>query len=252
MTLKKIRSLVARTLGRRGEAERAEPSPSARRVDVGRILSLRAYVERTLAARRKKRPEEIAASHLDHLARKFLPELDERYGKARTTRLWSAGCSGEHAYALAMICCDHHRRNRVSDFHILATGLDPSAVAREKLGLYEPGCLGTIPDHLVRRYTNVRLEGDRKKLHVMAELRRRVDFRCLDLATEDYDGSGHFDAIFFGVNPSLEPHLRSNVAQKLCNHLHEGGLFFVQQSEGLPNGADLPLRRRAESIYERV
>ena len=27
-----------------------------------------------------------------------------------------------------MICCDHHRRNRGSDFHILATGLGPAAV----------------------------------------------------------------------------------------------------------------------------
>jgi chemotaxis methyl-accepting protein methylase len=86
------------------------------------------------------------------LAATFLPALwAERGG----VRCWSAGCaSGEEPYSVAMLLLEHARGAGADAAACLvdATDLDPTALARARVGEYRAAALEETPRALVSRY----------------------------------------------------------------------------------------------------
>lgn len=195
----------------------------------------------------------LEPEHLRFFAESGLPELDAVFGTRRTTQVWSAGCStGEEPYSLAMVLCEHHRRRPGSDFRVLASDVSRAAVEHGRLGIYGAERLESLPMEMSRRYTRRLLDGASPKARIVAELRRRVAFECLNLVQSDYRISTTFDAIFLkNVLVDFDSATQGVVVEKMCKYLRPGGIFFVGRTESLPRG-EAPLRPIAPGIYGRT
>jgi chemotaxis protein methyltransferase CheR len=68
----------------------------------------------------------------------LLPALIERRASRRRLRLWSAACStGQEAYSLAMMLCEHFPRLREWEVEIVGTDISADVVARAQAGSYQ-------------------------------------------------------------------------------------------------------------------
>jgi chemotaxis methyl-accepting protein methylase len=91
------------------------------------------------------------------LRRNVLPELisRKRATRNRSIRIWSAGCAtGEEPYSVTMMLMDALGAD-LSDFavSVLATDIDPSALARARQGVFETHKARHIPADYRLRYT---------------------------------------------------------------------------------------------------
>jgi chemotaxis protein methyltransferase CheR len=67
----------------------------------------------------------------------ILPELIERNRASRRLHLWSAGCStGQEAYSLALLVCEHFPELASWDVKIVGTDLSQAVVAHARRGRY--------------------------------------------------------------------------------------------------------------------
>jgi chemotaxis protein methyltransferase CheR len=110
---------------------------------------------------------------------RMLPALLERR-PTRRVRVWSAGCaSGEEAYTLAMVL---EQEGLLATASVLGTDLSKEALARAQRGRYRPRSLRGVPEEVRSRFF---LAAD-EAFEVVSELRRAVDFRYLNLASDGY------------------------------------------------------------------
>lgn len=104
----------------------------------------------------------------------------KKQGRSRTIRIWSAGCaSGEEPYSLVMLLLDV-LGDAASQFLItvLATDLDPDALAHAERGVYDLEKLKRIPTSYKSRFTR---PIDDERFEVLPEIRRRVHFQQRNL-----------------------------------------------------------------------
>ncbi len=267
--LRKIRTFIESELGLSMPESKVPllESRLRRRVEVLGLRSLAEYSDYVLhpITARRERAAFIDAvtthrtafwrepEHFQYLLETALPDMDAVLGSRRTTNVWSVGCStGEEPYSLAMALCEHHRRRTGSDFRVLATDVSRAVVEHGKVGIYEAARLAPVPEPLSRRYTRRALEGSSHKVRVVAELRRRVAFECLNLMQSDYRVSTTFDAIFIkDVLADFDEATREIVVNKLCRNLRTGGLLFIGSSESFPT-EEVPLKLVAPAVYAKV
>lgn len=132
--------------------------------------------------------------HFDDLARNVLPGLAAAAREGRRVRLWSAGCAtGEEPYTLAFevlrLCPEAARL----DLRILATDLDPEAIARAEAGIYPEATLEPL-DAALRRQFFRPAPGAPGRWQVIEAARALIRFRVLNLIG-DWPFSGGFDVI---------------------------------------------------------
>jgi chemotaxis protein methyltransferase CheR len=118
------------------------------------------------------------------LENEVLPELLDRRERERSIAVWSAACStGQEPYTLAMVLADEladrddgHRWN----WSILGTDLSPTVLEQARRGVYDQLEMnrGLPAARMVRHFARAGAHWQ-----VSAELRRRVSFRELNLAT---------------------------------------------------------------------
>jgi chemotaxis protein methyltransferase CheR len=118
-------------------------------------------------------------AQLEVIRRRILPSLRER-GPDVTLRAWSAGCaSGAEPYTLGMLL---HEEGMLAGARILATDISRPALARALAARYTKWSLrATSPDRRARYFQKT--GGD---WEVVPEIRRRVTFGYLNLATDTY------------------------------------------------------------------
>lgn len=115
----------------------------------------------------------------------LLPRLIQRKRAAGdlTLRLWSAGCSsGQEPYSLAILLDELLPDLRHWTLHLLATDINPGALAEARLGRYRDWSLrGTLPTLRQRYFLQ---HGEVYELD--PALRQRVCFSCLNLSADAY------------------------------------------------------------------
>lgn len=101
-------------------------------------------------------------------------------GRSRTIRIWSAGCAtGQEPYSLAMALLDQLGDDAAQhNISILATDLDPEALAFAERGVYEVAKGRRIPPRYQVRFTR---EIDATHLEITPEIKRLVRFRKASL-----------------------------------------------------------------------
>jgi chemotaxis protein methyltransferase CheR len=167
----------------------------------------------------------------ERLRTELLPELVRRRAGERRLRFWSAACAaGEEPGTLALVVDD---LAAVSgwDWSILATDLDPEALAHAERGLYGDRAVAAVPPQL--RASGFRRHGPYWELE--ARLRERIRYRRLNLARLPLRlPEERFDVVLLrNVLIYFRPELQRAVVDEVARHLAPDGWLFLGGSETL-------------------
>ncbi len=168
--------------------------------------------------------------HLDLLAQELRVRLPPGRARQPRLRLWSAGCAnGQEAYSMAMILSEHMAGNGPGDIRILATDIDPAAVAFACRGHYPESMLtGVSADRLARHFLPAAGGADRT---VGDHLRALITFRELNLV-QHLPMRGPFDVIFCrNVMIYFDDTTQLALCRELARLLAPGGLLCIGHSE---------------------
>jgi chemotaxis protein methyltransferase CheR len=193
--------------------------------EVGRMISALT----TNVTRFRREPH-----HFDDLARNVLPGLVSSAREGRRVRLWSAGCAtGEEPYTLAFevlrLCPEAPRL----DLRILATDLDPEAVARADAGIYPEAALEPF-DAETRRQFFRPSPGAPGGFAVADAPRALIRFRVLNLIGP-WPFSGGFDVIMCrNVVIYFDAATQDRLWQRFAEHQRRAGdRLYIGHSESL-------------------
>ncbi len=175
-------------------------------------------------------------AHFAALREVVIPDLLRRRGpSSEPIRIWSAGCaSGEEAYSLAITFREAAADLGPGDVRILATDIDPTALARARAGSYRPKDVRKVPPELLEKYF-VRM-GDRHD--VAPAIRDMVDFSIFDLhsgwRTTPHRVPRSADVILCeNVMIYFRKDLIPPLLERLGDVLAPGGYLFLGYSESL-------------------
>lgn len=160
--------------------------------------------------------------------RRALPALRSDRGEG-PLRAWSAGCGqGEEAYSLAMLLGPQGAQGTRS---VVATDIDPAALAAAARGSYPVAALVEVPVELRERYFVE--DPAAGTCRVVPELRARVEFRTHDLAGSRVAPDGRrFELVCCrNVLIYLGPRLQLEVERLLVGSLSPGGLLCLGEAE---------------------
>ena len=166
--------------------------------------------------------------------RAILPGLiARRKGGGRRVAIWSAGCAtGEEPYSIAITAAEAGAGP--DDLEILATDVNPEAVAFAARGAYEPRRLREVPPEALARHFD--RDGDRYV--VRAALRRHITaIRPHNLVSSIFprsaDGAG-WDVVFCrNVIIYFDTPTTQGVLTQFHSVLAPGGYLFLGYSESL-------------------
>ncbi len=150
----------------------------------------------------------------------------------RKIAIWSAGCAtGEEPYSIAMTAAE--AAAAPDEVEVLATDVNPEAIAFAARGSYEARRVREIPEPLLGRH----FDADAERHHVRAHLRRFIAaIRPHNLVSAVFPrpGDGGWDVIFcrnviiyFDTSTTLQ------VLTQFHNALAPGGYLFLGYSESL-------------------
>jgi chemotaxis methyl-accepting protein methylase len=179
----------------------------------------------------------IKESYLFRAHAQFEALVDTIFGEIagrradRRLRVWCAGCArGEEAATLAIVLADHPIVG-AWEWSVLATDVDEVALADADRGVYGPRAVGRVPEatldrHFVRHDCRYELN---------SELRRRIEYRRLNLIEQPLDLAGElFDVIFLrNVLIYFRPEIQRRVIQSVEDLLEPDGTVFLGPSESL-------------------
>jgi chemotaxis protein methyltransferase CheR len=171
-----------------------------------------------------------AKAQFDALATEILNEMAGR-GKRQKLRVWCAGCArGEEAATLAIVLADHPVVGGW-DWRVLATDVDDSALADARRGVYRDRALASVARATLARHFSRRGDG----FELDSELRKRIEYRRLNLIDQPLDLAGEvFDVIFLrNVLIYFRPELQRRVIDSVEVVLAKGGTLFLGPSESL-------------------
>ena len=171
-----------------------------------------------------------AHAQFEAFADTILGEIAERRADRRL-RVWCAGCArGEEAATLAIVLADHPVVG-TWQWSVLATDVDEAALADANRGFYGPRAVGRVPAatlerHFVRNDLSYELN---------PELRRRIEYRRLNLIEQPLDLAGElFDVVFLrNVLIYFRPEIQRRVIESVEEMLEPDGTVFLGPSESL-------------------
>jgi len=158
--------------------------------------------------------------------------LGRARGGGRRASIWSAGCAtGEEPYSIAMTAAEAGGDGE--QIEILATDVNPEAVAFAARGGYEPRRVREIPAPLLERH----FDRDADRFHVRAHLRQLIAaIRPHNLVSAVFPrpADGGWDVIFCrNVIIYFDTPTTQQVLTQFHNALAPGGYLFLGYSESL-------------------
>ena len=168
--------------------------------------------------------------HFILLKETILPDLNKERGG--TIRIWSAACSsGQEPYNISMIVDEYEsQRGRGRPVQIEATDISTKMLTEARAGLY---CGLTVERGLTPEQQKRFFIPKERCLEVRPEIKRRVSFRPLNLASS-YQGMGKFDVIFCrNVLIYFSNELKKDIVDRLANALNPGGYLFLGSTESI-------------------
>lgn len=194
--------------------------------------------------------------HFDFLKETGLPAIIryiEANVKSRSMSFWSAGCSsGEEPYTLAIVLKEYFEHRKSIHFSIYASDVSTLILDSAIAGIYESEKIDSIPLTLKKKYFLKSKAADKKLIRVASEIRELVDFRRINFLESDYDIPGNLDAAFCrNVLIYFDRQTQESVLKKIVKKIRVEGYLFLGHSETI-TGLDLPLRRIAPTIYQKI
>ncbi len=191
--------------------------------------------------------------HFEFLNAKVLPAHMQINGGRRPFLVWSAACStGEEPYTLAMVLSEFGLSHSGFSFTILATDISTSVLKKAALGIYSTDVVRPVPQPLKVKYFMRGREAGSKRVRVVPELRRLVEFRRLNFMDSNYRISEKFDAVFCrNVIIYFDRPTQQSILQKITGRLLPSGYLFMGHAETL-HELNLPVFQVAPALYRRL
>ncbi len=162
------------------------------------------------------------------LRKSILPEVIQRSAN-RELHLWCAACaSGQEAYTIAMVLCEHFPELQNRKLRLLATDLSSLMIARSREGRYSQLEInrGLPAAMLVKYFQKVGMDWQIKDT-----LRQMIEFRELNLAAP-WPRLPPLDIVFLrNVLIYFDDTTKKDILNKLQQVLRPGGYLFLGGAE---------------------
>lgn len=164
--------------------------------------------------------------------------LSARGGSPAT--LWCCAAStGEEAWSMAIAACEAYG-TLTPPVRILATDIDTHVLDVAARGIYPVERVAALDNERARTFFQRGSGPHAGKARVRPELAALVDFRPLNLLSDDYALRGGFAAAFCrNVMIYFDKPTQRTVLTRVLPLLEPGGLFFAGHSEIFTHAADL-------------
>ncbi len=180
----------------------------------------------------------------------LLAEHLRKQEPGRTLTLWCSACStGEEAYSMAMTAVEALGGYEHA-VHIIASDLDTRVLQTAREGRYKADAVNKLPAHQVERFFQ-RDTGDQSGyMLVKPELKRMIDFRCINLLDAGWPIHAPLDAIFCrNVMIYFDKATQLSILQKFAPLMRSNGLLFAGHSESFYHAAAI-FKLRGQTVYE--
>lgn len=161
--------------------------------------------------------------------------------RARTIRVWSAGCStGQEPYSLAMTLLAHFPAATGWEIEILATDISTRVLETAKRGIWPAEKASEIPLEHLKAFMLRGFREQSGKIKAGPEIRSLIQFYRLNLNSSAYPFVGKFDLIFCrNVLIYFDERSRDYTVRRLASFLAPSGYFFVGHAESLQAMGDV-------------
>ncbi|MBW2308213.1 MAG: protein-glutamate O-methyltransferase CheR [Deltaproteobacteria bacterium] len=174
--------------------------------------------------------------HFQFLCETALPEVLKANGgkRARTIRLWSAGCStGEEPYSMAISLLEALPARNACNIRILATDLSTKVLATASSGVYDVKKVEGVPQHYLRKYFQKGCGRWQGYVRIKKEVARLIEFKRVNFM-EPFCFNQHFDVIFCrNVMIYFDKTFQEKLVDKFHTLLNPGGYLMIGHSESL-------------------
>ncbi len=182
----------------------------------------------------------------------FLVKWTEKYVAERGPRMkiWcAAAATGEEPYSIALTLIEAFGTERL-DFRILATDISKTALSRAKEGIYHEQAVHPLSKAQRARFFTEERDGYGDTAYrVVPELKERILFRRLNLASPPYPMKGPLDVIFCrNVMIYFQNPTRQAIAGEAERLLSPGGVFIIGHSDTL-SGVETGLTSLLPSVF---
>jgi len=166
--------------------------------------------------------------------------------------LWcAAASSGEEPYSIAMTVVDAFG-SYTPPVTIVASDLDTNVLAKAEAGVYPIERIEKLSDDVVKRFFLRGTGAQAGFVRVRPELRAMINFRQVNLLSNDWQIRGPLDAIFCrNVMIYFDKETQLKILQRFAPLLQPDGLVFAGHSESFHNAAHL-FKLRGKTVYELV
>ena len=169
-------------------------------------------------------------SAFKYLERTIIPRVMAEHSHHGTFEVWSAGCSsGEEPYSLAISLLRSKREHGIrKPFHVLATDVDETILARARTGLYTRESLKNMEKEDVREF----FKEEEKGYRVSSEIRDCVTFQTSDLLKEK-PGARHSLIVCRNLLIYFSRKNQERIITGFSRNLYEGGYLMLGKAETL-------------------
>ncbi len=165
------------------------------------------------------------------LFNEVLPRLIERRAMTRKLSIWNAGCStGQEPYSVVMGLSERHPELMSWNLQVTATDVSRTVIDRAQTGRYNHF---EVQRGLPVQYLIKYFEQDEREYQLKHEIRRRVNFKALNLM-EPFNSVGEHDIIFVrNVLIYFDPEVKRDILERMCNCLAPDGVLFLGSTESM-------------------
>lgn len=192
--------------------------------------------------------------HFTYLPEKAVPEiLNGRKSGDKTIKVWSCACSrGDEPYTIAMVLSEYASENPGFDFSVSASDISRKVLEIGSKGIYEEYMVAPVPYALKKKYLLRSKDKSKKLVRITPELRRKINFRQINLMDNSFGFNFKMDIIFCrNVIIYFDKKTTHDLIRRLCNQLKKGGFLFMGHSEILDT-RNLPLKPVASTVYRKT
>lgn len=190
--------------------------------------------------------------HFDHL-KECLAAMQLSGARPDTPiRTWSAGCSfGQEPFSIALAALAENPHVSSETFKILATDVDPIAIAFANAARFDRKMMGDLPKSLISKYFRSVKEANGEVFLPDADLRRFVTFREMNLFA-NWPMKFKFDFIFCrNVVIYFDLATQQQLWPRFAKALKPGGYLYLGHSERISDPRSFGLEICGPTIYRK-
>ena len=179
----------------------------------------------------------------------FLRDYFQHSAPQQLFRVWSAACSsGEEVYSIAMTLADCRPHGQ---WEVVGSDISVKEIEKARRGHYQMERIDGIPNGYLQRFCLKGVRQQSGSFLIQAALRKRTQFRQINLLSPLPNDLGLFDLIFLrNVMIYFETATKQKVIDQLTRTLQPGGYLVIGHSETL-NGLQHSLEAVRPTLYRR-